>query len=134
MVFTPASFPSPAEQFAFNTQTPPTASGFRIPAATKLTVSDPETQNRKAIVTAADVRPEPDGTVLMQLQEETPGLKAGDIMENETRAADFLFENNEVEGVPHLAHPPITERLRIRNNTFKRIEICVFLRPACLLV
>ena len=23
-------------------------------------------------------------------------------MENETRAADFLFENNEVEGVPHL--------------------------------
>lgn len=101
--------------------------GKRIPytCGDKLTVSDPETQNRKAIVTAADVRPEPDGTVLMQLQEETPGLKAGDIMENETRAADFLFENNEVEGAPHLRISD-NGKLRIRNNTFKRIESVYF--------
>lgn len=91
----------------------------------KLTISDPETQNCKAIVTVACVKQESDGTSLMQLQEEIPGLKADDIMENETRTADFLFENNEVEGAPHLRISD-NGKLRIRNNTFKRIESVYF--------
>ncbi len=84
-------------------------------------VSDHETQCHKAFFTVEKAELLADGRIKLELDGDCSGIAVDDIVENQSRVPDFVFEDNRVERCPHLRISDNGSH-SIRRNTFDRIS------------
>ncbi len=91
-----------------------------------LEISDGGTHRSKGTFNVVSAKMQSDGRIQLQLDGNCSKLAIGDIVENQSRVATFIFENNKVLGCPHLRISDNGE-IRIRNNVFDGIN-CILVR------
>ncbi len=89
-------------------------------------LSDGKTQQSKGTYNVLAVEMKPDGRIQLQLDGDCTSLAVGDFVENQSRVATFIFENNKVSNCPHLRISD-NGKIRIRNNLFEGIN-CILVR------
>lgn len=100
----------------------PEHAGFAIcNAGDKITFSDAKTHRHKGNITVRGIEQREDGLILLKLDGGCPEICEGDLIENDDRAADFIFENNRVCGCPHLRVSD-NGKIVLRGNTFECIN------------
>ena len=89
-------------------------------------ISDAETHRSKDTYNVLAAEMQPDGRIQLQLDGDCSSVAVGDFVENQSRVATFIFENNKVCGCPHLR---ISDNgtIRIRHNVFDGIN-CILVR------
>ena len=84
-------------------------------------VSDHGTQRHKASFTIVKAVTQPDGRIMLELDGDCTDMAAEDLVENQSRVANFVFEDNRVVCCPHLRISDNGSH-SIRRNTFDRIS------------
>lgn len=96
--------------------------GFAVcDAGDKITFSDAGTHRYKGSAAVRGSEKREDGSILLKLDGDFAEIREGDLIENDDRAADFIFENNRVFGCPHLRVSD-NGKIILRGNTFDRIS------------
>ena len=91
-----------------------------------LELSDGKTHRSKGTYKVLAAEMQSDGRIQLQLEGDCSAVADGDIVENQSRVATFIFENNKVHGCPHLRISD-NGKIRIRNNLFDGIN-CILVR------
>ncbi|MHB1152358.1 MAG: hypothetical protein ACYCWE_03650 [Eubacteriales bacterium] len=96
--------------------------GFAVcDAGDKITFSDSKTHRYKGNAVVRGIHRQEDGSILLKTDGDCAEIREGDLIENDDRAADFIFENNRVFGCPHLRISD-NGKIVLRGNTFERIS------------
>ncbi|MFA5204970.1 MAG: hypothetical protein WC708_11265 [Lentisphaeria bacterium] len=86
-----------------------------------LVFSDHATDSTIGQATTEEITVNADGSYTVRFTEPLPKLEPGDFIENETRSADFFFENNLVFRCPHMRVSDNGKRV-IRNNHIEELN------------
>ncbi len=101
--------------------------GFRFcEAADMIEVSDGETHRTKASFKVIEASMQNDGRMLLTVDGNCSAISIGDIVENQTRVARFIFEGNRVSNCPHLRISDNGE-IVVRKNQFDGIS-CILVK------